>query len=105
MEKYRKHSLPPHILPLSSSACHQAGLQIGFCIARCTEGGVEKKEKKKKMQAQHANQVFPLLALGSKDSSASGRVGQLPRVYKHSSAFLSSSLPGPAAAFLHAKVS
>lgn len=45
--KVPKRSLPPHILPLSNSACLPASrLQIGFCTVRCTEGGVEKKGKK-----------------------------------------------------------
>lgn len=65
MEKYQ--ALPPSahssVLQLSRPS---SLLQIGFCMVRCTEGGVEKTEKK--MQAQHANQVFPLLASGSKDS-------------------------------------
>jgi hypothetical protein len=46
---------------------HPGWLQIGLCMVRCTEGGVGKKKKKKEMQAQHANQVFPLLTLGSRD--------------------------------------
>ena len=68
MEKYRV--LPPS--PSAHSSALQLSLpssrfQIGFGMVRCAEGGVEK-GKKKKMQAQHANQVSPLLALGSKDS-------------------------------------
>lgn len=67
MEKYRV--LPPS--PSAHSSALQLSLpsgrlQIGFGMVRCAEGGVEK--KKKNMQAQHANQVSPLLALGSKDS-------------------------------------
>lgn len=66
MEKYQ--ALPPsaHSSALQLSL-PSSRLQIGFCMVRCTEGGVEKKEKKN-IQAQHANQVFPLLALSSKDS-------------------------------------
>lgn len=65
MEKYR--ALPPSAHSSALQLCLQSSrLQIGFGMVRCTEGGVEK--EKKKMQAQHANQVFPLLALGSKDS-------------------------------------
>ena len=69
MEKYRV--LPPS--PSAHSSVLQLSLpsgrlQIGFGMVRCAEGGVEKKKKKKNMQAQHANQVSPLLALGSKDS-------------------------------------
>lgn len=65
MEKYQALPSPAHSSALQHSLPSSL-LQIGFCMVRCTEGGVEKKEKK--MQAQHANQVFPLLALDSKDS-------------------------------------
>lgn len=70
MEKYQDQALPPSAHSSALRLCLPSSrLQIGFCMVRCTEGGVEKKrEKKKKMQAQQANQVFPLLALGSKDS-------------------------------------
>lgn len=70
MEKYRV--LPPSPSAHSSAlqlSLPSSRLQIGFGMVRCAEGGVEKKEKKKtNRQAQHANQVSPLLALGSKDS-------------------------------------
>lgn len=64
MEKYR--ALPPsaHSSALQLSL-PSSWLQIGFCMVRCTRGRCE---EEKKMQAQHANQVFPLLALGSRDS-------------------------------------
>lgn len=64
MEKYQALPSSAHSSALQRSL-PSSQLQIGFWTVRCTEGGVE---KKKKMQAQHANQVFPLLALGSKDS-------------------------------------
>lgn len=65
MEKYQALPSSAHSSALQRSL-PSSQLQIGFWMVRCTEGGVEKKERK--MQAQHANQVFLLLALGSKDS-------------------------------------
>lgn len=70
MEKYQDPSTPslrtffrspalPAIQPASDRLLHGQVYR-----GRCGE----EERKKKKMQAQQANQVFPLLALGSKDS-------------------------------------
>jgi hypothetical protein len=79
-------ALPSSLPPSAHSSVLQLSLppsqlQIGLCRVRCTEGGVEtkkkkKKKKKKKRQAQHVNQVFPLLASGGREQP--GRQGQPP---------------------------
>lgn len=71
MEKYQ--ALPP--------SAHSSALQLSPAIKpasdRLLRGQVYRgrsgEERKKKIQAQHANQVFPLPALSSKDSKVQHR--------------------------------